>query len=131
MNIVSLIGRMTKDVELRRTGEDKAVAHFRLAVNRDYKNEQGEYEADFINCVAFGKQGEIISKYVHKGDKFAVVGRLKTGDYEADGGKKVYYTDVIVEKFDFLERKKQTEDTSENSSGEFEPIEGDDEQLPF
>lgn len=130
MNTVSLIGRTTKDVELRRTGEGKAVAHFTLAVNRDYKNEQGEYDADFINCVAFGKQGETISKYVRKGDKFAVVGKLKTGSYEADGGKKVYYTDVIVEKFDFLEGKKQT-DTTENANGDFEPIEGEDEKLPF
>ena len=126
MNNVVLIGRLTKDVELRRNGE-KAVAHFRLAVNRDYKNEQGEYEADFINCVAFGKQGETIGKYVHKGDKFAVVGRLKTGSYETDKGNTVYYTDVIVEKFDFLESKKQIEDTN----GGFEPLEGDDEQLPF
>ena len=130
MNIVSLIGRMTKDVELRRTGEGNAVAHFRLAVNRDYKNEQGEYEADFINCVAFGKQGETISKYVHKGDKFAVVGKLKTGNYETDGGNTVYYTDVVVEKFDFLESKKQT-DTTENTSGGFQLVDDDDATLPF
>ncbi len=126
MNIVSLIGRTTKEVELRRTGEGKAVAHFTLAVNRDYKNEQGEYDADFINCVAFGKQGETISEYVHKGDKFAVVGKLKTGSYETSDGKTVYYTDVIVEKFDFLESKKQN-----NTSGGFAPIEVDDDDLPF
>lgn len=130
MNSVSLIGRTTKEVELRRTGEGKAVAHFTLAVNRDYKNEQGEYDADFINCVAFGKQGETIGKYVHKGDKFAVVGKLKTGSYEADGGKKVYYTDVIVEKFDFIESKKQTEN-AENISSDFGVIDDDDATLPF
>lgn len=131
MNHVLLIGRITKDVELRRTGSGKAVASFTLAVNKDYKNEQGGYDADFIDCVAFEQRAETISKYVHKGDRFAVVGQLATRSYENKEGKKVKVTEVKVTGFDFLESKKQTEDKTENTNGGFEPLEGDDEALPF
>ena len=127
MNNVVLIGRLAKDVELRRTASNKAVASFTLAVNKDYRNEQGGYDADFIDCVAFEQRAETISKYVHKGDRFAVVGKLATRSYETKEGKKVKVTEVKVTEFDFLESKKQTE----NTSGDFEPIEGEDEQLPF
>ena len=125
MNNVVLIGRMTKDVELRRTASGKAVASFTLAVNKDFKNEQGNYDADFIDCVAFEQRAETISKYVHKGDRFAVIGKLATRNYEKDG-RKVKVTEVKVTEFDFLENKKQTE----SISGDFEPIEVTDEQLP-
>ena len=126
MNKTILIGRLTKDVELRRTGSGKAVASFTLAVNKDYKNEQGGYDADFIDCVAFEQRAETISKYVHKGDRFGVVGQLATRSYETKEGKKVKVTEVKVEKFEFLESKKQAD-----TIGDFEPIEGTDEQLPF
>ena len=125
MNCVVIIGRMTKDVELRRTNSGKAVASFTLAVNKDFKNEQGNYDADFIDCVAFEQKAETISKYVHKGDRFSVLGQLATRSYERDG-KKVKVTEVKVNGFDFLESKKQTE-----SNGAFEPIEDDDPVLPF
>lgn len=127
MNLVVLIGRLTKDVELRRTASGKAVASFTLAVNKDYRNEQGGYDADFIECVAFEQRAETISKYVHKGDRFAVLGQLTTRSYENKDGKKVKVTEVKVTGFDFLEGKKQ----NENTNGGFEPLEGDDEQLPF
>ena len=127
MNLVVLIGRMTKDVELRRTASGKAVASFTLAVNKDYRNEQGGYDADFIECVAFEQRAETISKHVHKGDKFAVLGQLATRSYENKEGRKVKVTEVKVTGFDFLESKKQTDTTG----GDFEPLEGDDEQLPF
>ena len=130
MNLVVLIGRMTKDVELRRTGSGKAVASFTLAVNKDYRNEQGGYDADFIECVAFEQKAETISKYVHKGDRFAVLGQLATRSYENKEGKKVKVTEVKVTGFDFLEGKKQTENT-ENTSGDFEPINDPDAKLPF
>ena len=130
MNKTILIGRLTKDVELRRTGSGKAVASFTLAVNKDFKNEQGGYDADFIECVAFEQRAETISKYVHKGDRFGVIGSLTTRSYENKEGKKVKVTEVKVTEFEFLESKKQTENT-ENTSGGFEPIEGEDEQLPF
>ena len=125
MNKVFLIGRMTKDVELRRTNSGKAVASFSLAVNKDFKNEQGSYDADFIDCVAFEKRAEIISKYIHKGDRFCVIGNLATRSYERDG-KNIKVTEVKVTDFEFLENKK-----TENTSGGFEPIDDDDPTLPF
>ena len=128
MNHVVLIGRLTKDVELRRTNSGKAVASFSLAVNKDFKNEQGSYDADFIDCFVFEGKAETISKYVHKGDRFAVGGQLATRSYETKEGRKVKVTEVKVEKFEFLESKKQTEDTT---GGDFEPLDGDDEVLPF
>ena len=126
MNCVVLIGRMTKDVELRRTNSGKAVASFTLAVNKDFKNEQGGYDADFIDCVAFEQKAETISKYVHKGDKFAVLGQLATRSYENKESKKVKVTEVKVTGFDFLEGKKQTD-----TNGEFAPIDDNDPTLPF
>lgn len=126
MNKTILIGRLTKDVELRRTASGKAVASFALAVNKDYKNEQGGYDADFIDCVAFEQKAETISKYVHKGDRFGVIGSLTTRSYENKEGKNVKVTEVKVTEFEFLESKKQTD-----TSGGFEPIDGTDEQLPF
>ena len=124
MNKTILIGRLTKDVELRRTGSGKAVASFTLAVNKDFKNEQGGYDADFIDCVAFEQKAETISKYVHKGDRFGVIGSLTTRSYENKDGKKVKVTEVKVTEFEFLDSKKQ-------ESGDFEPIDGADEKLPF
>lgn len=124
MNCVAITGRLTKDVELRRTASGKAVASFTLAVNKDRKNEQGGYDADFIDFVAYEQMAETISKYVHKGDRFGVVGKLTTRSYETKEGKKVKVTEVKVNGFDFLESKKQT------ASG-FEPIDEDDSDLPF
>lgn len=125
MNKTILIGRLTKDVELRRTQSGKAVASFTLAVNKDFKNEQGGYDADFIECVAFEQRAETISKYVHKGDRFAVVGSLTTRSYENKEGRKVKVTEVKVTEFDFLENKKQ-----ESTSGGWDQLD-DDEDLPF
>ena len=125
MNHVVLIGRLTKDVELRRTNSGKAVASFSLAVNKDFKNEQGSYDADFIDCVAFEGKAETIGKYVRKGDRFAVVGQLATRSYESKEGKKVKVTEVKVTGFDFLENKKQTE------ANDFALLDVDDADLPF
>ena len=125
MNVVVIIGRLTKDVELRRTGSGKAVASFTLAVNKDYRNEQGGYDADFIDCVAFEGKAETISKYVHKGDRFAVLGQLATRTYENKEGRNVKVTEVKVTGFDFLENKKQTE------ANDFAMLDADDADLPF
>ena len=130
MVYVVMNGRLTRDVELRRSGEGKAFAHFTLAVDRSYKNKQGEYDTDFFDCVAIGQKAETISKYVHKGDKFMVCGTLENRSWEKDG-RKYKATEVIVDKFDFLERKKQTEDKTESASGGFVPIDVPDEALPF
>ena len=124
MNVVVIIGRLTKDVELRRTGTGKAVASFTLAVNKDYRNEQGGYDADFIECVAFEQKAETISKYVHKGDRFAVLGQLATRSYETKEGRKVKVTEVKVTGFDFLENKK-------TEANDFAMLDADDADLPF
>lgn len=101
MNKVILIGRLTKDADLRFIpGSGNAVARFTLAVNRPMKKD----EADFINCIAFGKMAETITQYVYKGNQLSIVGRIKTGSYEKNGVK-IYTTDVIVEAFTFLSNK--------------------------
>src|SRR5699024_4367682 len=87
MNNVSLLGRLTKDVELRYSQSGTAVANFTLAVNRQFKNQNGEREADFIRTLAFGKTAEVIAQYVKKGQQLAVEGRIQTGSYENNEGK--------------------------------------------
>lgn len=100
MNKVVLIGRLTKDPELRfAAGSGTAVTKFTLAVNRPFKKD----ETDFINCIAFGKTGEIIAQYITKGRQLAVTGNIRTGSYEAQDGTKRYTTDVVIESFDFID----------------------------
>ncbi len=116
MNKVVLIGRMTKDAQLGYTSNtQKAVARFTLAVDRIGEG------ADFINCVAFGKQAENIEKFVKKGNKLAVAGRIQTGSYENKDGQKVYTTDVIVENSDFIEPKKDNAEPVKEEIKEPEP----------
>lgn len=102
MNNVSLIGRLTKDVEERRTQNGTPVASFTLAVDRRKK----EDSADFINCIAWDKAAEIIARYVHKGDLFGVTGHIQTRNYEKDG-RMFYVTEVVTTSFQFLERKRE------------------------
>lgn len=131
MNKVMLMGRLTKDPEVRWTqGENAmAIARYNLAVDRRGKDK----EADFISCVAFGKSGEFAEKYLKKGTKIVVSGRIQTGSYEKDG-KKVYTTDVVVEEHYFCEGKSSGESSGEkpvqNDDGEFMKIDGD-VSLPF
>lgn len=123
MNRVILIGRLTKDPEVRYSQEGKGVARYSLAVDRSFK---GEASADFINCVTFGKGAEFAEKYLAKGTKIAVVGRIQTGSYTNKEGRKVYTTDVIVESHEFCESKKATE------SDDFADVPEDvGEELPF
>ena len=130
MNKVILIGRVTKDIELKTTTSGKSVVSFTLAVNKDRKNENGNYDADFINCVAYGQQAETIGKYVSKGDKFGVFGKLNTRNYEKQDGSKVYITEVIVDSFEFLESKKDKPAMASASTDDFTEIDADDD-LPF
>ena len=104
MNKVMLMGRMTRDAEVRYTqGENSsAVARFTLAVDRRFKRQGDEQTADFISCVAFGKTAEFIEKYGHQGTKFVVEGCIQTGSYTNKDGIKVYTTDVIVEQVEFV-----------------------------
>ena len=105
MNKVLLIGNLTKEVEVRFTTTNTKVAKFTLGIRRDVQNKEGNYDSDFINCVAYGNQAELVSKYLDKGSKISVEGRIQTGSYEKDG-KKVHTTDVVVEKIQFLDSKK-------------------------
>lgn len=106
MNKVQLIGRLTRDPDIRYTQGDKpkCIARFTLAVDRRFKRD-GEQGADFITCVVFGKQAEFAEKYFHKGIKIAVVGRLQTGSYQNKDGQTLYTADVIVEEQEFAESK--------------------------
>ena len=104
MNSCVLIGRTTRDIELRRTGSGTAVASFTLAVNRDFKTNDGQ-EADFIQCVAWKKTAELLEQYVHKGDRIAVNGSVRTRNYEDSHGRTVYVTEVLVNHVEFLETK--------------------------
>lgn len=104
MNTVVLVGRTTRDIDLRRTGNGTAVANFTLAVNRDFKTNDGQ-EADFIQCVAWKKTAELLEQYVHKGDRIAVNGSIRTRNYEDSHGRTVYVTEVLVNHVEFLETK--------------------------
>lgn len=101
MNRVILIGNLTKAVEIRFTKTEMKVANFTLAINRENRKE----ESDFISCVAYGNQADLVAKYLDKGSKVGIEGHIQTGSYEKDG-KKTYTTDIVVEKIQFLDSKK-------------------------
>lgn len=137
MNKVILMGRLTRDPEVRYSQGDSslAVARYSLAVNRRFKK-QGEQEADFINCVAFGKAAEFVEKFLKKGMQISIAGRIQTGSYTDKNGKKVYTTDVVVEEHYFAEGKKDSQssnNTSSDSTEAFYPVDEnvDDADLPF
>lgn len=109
MNTVQLIGRLTREVELRFTSSGTAVGSFTLAVNRNFTNQQGEREADFINCVIWRKAAENFANFTRKGSQVGVQGRLQVRNYENQQGQRVYVTEVIVENFDLLEPRSVTE----------------------
>lgn len=138
MNKVILMGRLTKDPDVRYSQGEKAtaVARYALAVDRKFKRD-GEASADFINCITFGKNGEFAEKYLRKGTKIVVVGRIQTGSYTNKDGQKVYTTDVVVEEHEFAESKKSAGEslppaTSHTDKDGFMNIpDGIDEELPF
>ena len=107
MNKVTLIGRLTKDPELRYTSSNIPSATFTLAVNRQFTNQNGVREADFINIVMWRKQAETAKKYLAKGSLIAIEGRIQTRNYDGNDGKKVYVTEVVADNFEFLETKGQ------------------------
>lgn len=122
MNKVCLTGRITKNIELKYNQNNVAITNFTLAVTRKFKNQNGEYESDFINCIAYGSTAELLSKYVKKGDLLGIEGRIQTRNYEKDG-KRVYVTEVIAGSIDFLQAKKdeskqETENTKQKLSGD-------------
>lgn len=107
MNKAILLGRLTKDPDIRQSqgAEPVTIARYTLAVNRRQKKQEGQQAADFISCVAFGKAGEFAEKYLHKGTKICVSGRIQTGSYTRQDGTKVYTTDVVIEEQEFAESK--------------------------
>ena len=107
INNVTLVGRLTKDVELKYTPANQAVAQFTLAVNRTFKNANGERESDFINCVIWRKSAENFANFVKKGALIGITGRIQTRNYENQQGQRVYITEVIAENFQMLESRSQ------------------------
>lgn len=130
INSVTLVGRLTKDVDLRYTQQGKAAGNFTLAVNRPFKNANGEQEADFINCTAWGKQAENLANYMKKGSQVGVTGRLQTRNYENNEGRRVYVTEVVADQVAFLESKKRDQ-TQEPKGNPGVPIDIDEKDLPF
>ena len=135
INNVVLVGRLTKDPDLKYTGNGTAVATFTLAVNRNFTNQSGEREADFINCVIWRKPAETLANYAKKGVLIGVTGRIQTRSYDNQQGQKVYVTEVIADNFQLLESKKA--DSSQNTnSATADPfgnssIDIGDDDLPF
>lgn len=111
VNNVVLVGRLVRDVDLRQTSTGKEMTYFTLAVNRNFKNEQGEQAADFISCVAFGKTAENMARFLSKGSLIAVEGRISTRNFQGNDGKTVYVTEVVASSITFLESKKQQGNT--------------------
>lgn len=126
LNVVTLIGRLTADPEVRSTTNDNKVTSFCLAVNRNYAKQGAERETDWIDCVGWNQTAELIGKHFHKGSQIAITGRLQTRTYEDRDGKKRKVTEVLVTSFNFLDKKETREETRD------EPlIAADDEDIPF
>lgn len=138
MNKVILMGRLTRDPEVRYSkndkGDDLAIARYKLAIDRRGRQTEGQPTADFISCVAFGKNGEFAEKYFRQGTKIAVTGRIQTSSYTNKDGQKVYTSDVVIEEQEFAESKGKTETKEEEppaSDGFMNIPEGIEDSLPF
>ena len=142
MNKVVLIGRLARNPDVRYSAgvNSICIARYTLAVNRRYRNQDGSVDADFISCVAFGKNGEFAEKYLKKGMKVAVSGRIQTGSYEKDG-RKIYTTEVVIEEHEFCEGKGSGNGSNTSAAvaagasvdedGFMDVPDGFDEELPF
>ena len=102
MNKVVLVGRLTRDPEVRSTSSGSNTARFTVAVNRNFKNKDGQYDADFVSCVAFRNTADFVSKFFKKGSMIGLEGRIQTGSYDAQDGSKRYTTDVVVDNVEFV-----------------------------
>ena len=141
MNKVILMGRLTKDPEIRYTQGDEpmCIARYTLAVDRRYHRQNDDQTADFIRCVAFGRQGEFAEKYLHQGTKIVVSGRIQTGSYTKNDGTRVYTTDVVIDEQDFAESKVAGQQSSDQTpppaptdeDGFMSIPDGIDDELPF
>src|SRR5690625_2828786 len=138
LNRVVLVGRLTRDPDLRYTPSGVAVANFNIAVNRPFSNQQGEREADFINCVIWRRPAENLANYMKKGSLIGVDGRIQTRSYEGQDGKRVYVTEVVADSVQFLESRGASQGSSSmgtsnnqnQNQGGFQPTTKKDEN-PF
>ena len=137
INNVTLVGRLTKDPELKHTPSNVAVATFSLAVNRNFKNQAGDREADFISCIMWRKQAENFANWVRKGALVGITGRIQTRSYDNQQGQRIYVTEVVAESFQTLEKKDNSANQSsmENqmppSFGASDPMDISDDGFPF
>ena len=135
INNVTLIGRLTRDAELRHTQTNIATAQFNIACNRNFKNANDEYDADFINCVMWREQAERFCNWTKKGMLVGITGRIQTRNYENQQGQRVYVTEVVAESFQILEKRDNT--ANQNSMTEqmppsyTSPMDITDDKLPF
>src|SRR5690606_35667748 len=138
LNRVVLVGRLTKDPELKYTNSGTAVTNFTIAVNRPFSNDKGEREADFINCVIWRKPAESLANFQKKGNLIGVDGRIQTRSFEGQDGKMVYITEVVADSVQFLESKKESSNQSSSQPSnetDNDPFKGQQEisssELPF
>ncbi|HFD1903628.1 TPA: single-stranded DNA-binding protein [Streptococcus pyogenes] len=139
INNIVLVGRMTKDAELRYTPSQVAVATFTLAVNRRFKEQNGERETDFINCVIWRQSAENLANWAKKGTLIGITGRIQTRNYENQQGQRVYVTEVVAESFQVLESRNQQQSGQGNPSqndnsqsfSNSNPMDISDDDLPF
>lgn len=141
INNVVLVGRLVRDPELRYTPSNQAVATFILAVNRNFKSQNGEHEADFINCVIWRQQAENLANWAKKGALIGITGRIQTRSYENQQGQRVYVTEVVADSFQLLESRKDREggqsqgyshpDFSRQTQMNANPMDISDDDLPF
>ena len=130
INRVVLVGRLTRDPDLRSTSNGRSVASFTLAVNRAFTNAQGEREADFINCVIWGKSAEVLSQYTHKGSLIGVEGRIQTRSYDNNEGQRVYVTEVVADNFQLLESRQQSQNRANEMQNAFNQASNSRNQAP-
>lgn len=132
MNNVVLLGRLTRDAELRYTPSGKPVCQLTMAVQRNYKNKDGNYDADFINIVMWGKNGELLSNTVNKGQRVLIKGQIQVRSYTNKDGAKRWVTEVIANNFEYIENKAAAETDFEKAFGEEKTVPINyDEEIPF
>lgn len=134
INNVVLVGRLTRDPELRRTQSNISYVRFTLAVNRSFTDQSGERQADFINCIAWRAQADNLARFMKQGSLIGLQGRIQTGSYESEQGMR-YTTDVVADSIQFLESRNQQQDSSnQSSSNDYYDVQKDivtDDDLPF
>lgn len=131
INNVTLTGRITKDLEKHETGKGTSVVNFSLAVDRRFKNANGDHDADFIGIQAWGMTADLLCKYCGKGSLVGIEGRIQTRNYENNQGQRVYVTEVVAENVTFLDSKKNNNDQSQQGGYQSNDYQNDNYQQPF